>query len=1100
MMQKKDALGLTKPEEWELTALCELAKVVARTVDRESLLRTVLAQTLELLGFEAGGVYELDPLTGEAVLLVHQGLSDRFATAVQREQQIPSVILGSREPILWEDCRSAPQAVVPAMLEEGLCSAAVVPLVAPDRVMGLMNLATATPHLFTERERVLLATIGVVVGAGLARLRFHEELALFQRVANEAMDGVGLARVGGTIHYANSAMAALHGAHSPEQLIGKEVMDFLGGEDPQQVRQGIAQHLRQYGRWLGEVEVRGLDGIVRTVEASAVVHLDPEGELRWVSTRMRDLTEQRKRERLWRSLERAGTTLLRLRNASDIWRGAIRPLDEAGLRAVLMVLDERGKTLSVAAHNLGGAEALGELENWPWEPENNPTLHQILEDGQAIFVPNAAQWLKRGGSISPIARALAHAHAVHADDRAVAAPVYVQERPLGMLVVLGEGLAEQDRPPLGLFALQIAAALENARLFQRERRRRRQAETMQQVTAALASTLDRDKVLDLILEQVHEVLPYDSASFMLPDGDDLYVVAGRGYPDWEQVRKIRIGYLDDPDFRRVVEDREVVVVPDTHRHAHWISYPSVEYIWAWICVPVVADEEVKGVLNIDFARPHWPSEEELECLRAFAAQAGVALRNAGLYQETARLKEFNERLVQEMQEGLVLEDAAGILTHVNPAVERMLGREVKEIVGRHWSEFVAPEDLEEARRRSAARPEGKRDRYAAHLLRSDGSKVPCLISARPIFQEGQFAGTLTVVADISERLAREEQLRAAKEYLEGLLDNIPVGVLRINHRGEIVYMNPALEEMVGATLEDRMGLNVLETSSVLEVGVAELYRRGLEGEPLAPVDAWYLVPFFGRGGALFAGAGRAHPGCAGGGGRVPGAPRRPDGPTSPGGTPAGLPEDGSPEPTLPPGRPRLQQHPGTDPGIYEFAADGTPPRTPNPGGPEHLGPSGPQWEQTSGTTPGLCQRRALPGAACGLQRPGPRGNADTGAHHQRYQPAHRPRPRRLAGPGRPRRLAAGTDESVPQRGGGDARGGRPGHGHRERDAGRGSHPPAPGLSARTLPEALDSGLRGGDGPRDAAQDLRALLQHQSAREGIGAGHRVQHRAAARRLH
>jgi len=117
MMQEKDALGLTKPEEWELTALCELAKVVARTMGRESLLRTALAQTLELLGFEAGGVYELDPLTGEAVLQVHHGLSDRFATAVQRGSQVPAAILEGREPVLWEDCHSAPQPVVPAMLE-----------------------------------------------------------------------------------------------------------------------------------------------------------------------------------------------------------------------------------------------------------------------------------------------------------------------------------------------------------------------------------------------------------------------------------------------------------------------------------------------------------------------------------------------------------------------------------------------------------------------------------------------------------------------------------------------------------------------------------------------------------------------------------------------------------------------------------------------------------------------------------------------------------------------------------------------------------------------------------------------------------------------
>ena len=97
--------------------------------------------------------------------------------------------------------------------------------------------------------------------------------------------------------------------------------------------------------------------------------------------------EERKRERLWQLLERAGTRLLRLRDTSEIYQEALSPLTEVGFRAFLMVLDEEGRALTFAAHNLPGAEALEELAPQPWEPGNNPTLHQVLAEGQAIFVP-----------------------------------------------------------------------------------------------------------------------------------------------------------------------------------------------------------------------------------------------------------------------------------------------------------------------------------------------------------------------------------------------------------------------------------------------------------------------------------------------------------------------------------------------------------------------------------------------------------------------------------------------------------------------------------------------------------------------------------------
>ncbi|MBC7225485.1 MAG: PAS domain S-box protein, partial [Anaerolineae bacterium] len=183
--------------------------------------------------------------------------------------------------------------------------------------------------------------------------------------------------------------------------------------------------------------------------------------------------------------------------------------------------------------------------------------------------------------------------------------------------------------------------------------------------------------------------------------------------------------------------------------------------------------------------------------------------------------------------------AEGVITYVNPALAQILERPAEAMVGQHWFTFVAPEDLEEVRRRTAGRPLGKSDRYTARLLKADGTPVPCLISARPLFEDGRYVGTLAVVADLSERVARERQLREAKEYLEHLLRSLPVGILRLNPKGEVIDMNPALEEMVGAKAEERRGLNALEAPSVVETGVHELYRRGLEGEPFPPVAAWY---------------------------------------------------------------------------------------------------------------------------------------------------------------------------------------------------------------------------------------------------------------------
>ncbi len=830
---ERDLAPLGK-QAWEWHALGELSRLMARALDKGELLQAALEHALDLSGFTAGAIYEVDPQTGRGTLLAHQGLPSQAVEAA-REVRVPPSFLKARASAVWEGSIGS----FSPLLEGEWGTRLTVPLTAQNRTVGLMFLADPQPQRLTPRNQSVLALAGEIAGAGLARLQFYERLDLFRRAADEAMDAIGIADADGIIRYANRPMALLHGAPSPEDLIGRRVLEFLGGEDPERLHLAIREHLRQHGSWRGEVEIRGLDGQVRVAEASSVGHLDREGNLRWVSTRFWDLTERRRRERLWRALEETGVRLLGLRDPEAILQEALRPLEEAGLRANFFLLDKEKNLLRLVAHTKGAAPAEGEPRSFPWNPEHSPTLAQALRERKALFVPDPAARVQRALAASPLARAFARAGAVRPDDRGVFAPLYLGEEPVGLMLVLSPSFTEDDAPPLGIFALQVAAALENARLLWQEQQRRRYAETLQRVTAALASTLDLEEVLGLILDQVREVLPYDSANFMLPEGRTLRVVAGRGYPDWEGVRQVRIQVDQDPGLQRVIDRREIVVVPDVRCYRDWVTYPPTAYIRAWIAVPVMANGQVRGVLNLDFARPYTPTESELTFLESFAGQAGVALRNAELYEEIRRLKEFHERLFQEMLEGLSLEDAEGILTYVNPALAEMLGRPAESMVGQHWSALTAPEDLDEARQRAAMRPLGQSDRYTVRLLRADGTRVPCLISARPLFEDGRYAGTLAVVTDLSEQVARERQLQEAKEYLENLIRALPVGILRLNPRGEVIDMNPALEEMVGAKAEERRGMNVLEIPSVVETGVHELYRRGLQGEPFAPVDSWF---------------------------------------------------------------------------------------------------------------------------------------------------------------------------------------------------------------------------------------------------------------------
>ncbi|MGC8787365.1 MAG: PAS domain S-box protein, partial [Anaerolineae bacterium] len=126
-------------------------------------------------------------------------------------------------------------------------------------------------------------------------------------------------------------------------------------------------------------------------------------------------------------------------------------------------------------------------------------------------------------------------------------------------------------------------------------------------------------------------------------------------------------------------------------------------------------------------------------------------------EEIQRLKEFNETIVQSVAEALLLEDAQGRITFVNPAAERLLGYSAEELIGSPWHKIVPPDEQERIQTRMTRRPMGNGDQYETRLVRKDGVEVPVLVHARPLFNQGTFSGVLSAFTDIT-KLKRTEKL------------------------------------------------------------------------------------------------------------------------------------------------------------------------------------------------------------------------------------------------------------------------------------------------------------------------------------------------------
>ncbi len=227
----------------------------------------------------------------------------------------------------------------------------------------------------------------------------------------------------------------------------------------------------------------------------------------------------------------------------------------------------------------------------------------------------------------------------------LAVPLRRKKRVIGALNLYGEHVGQftpRDEGMLRQFGAHVAVAIENARLFEREREYSATLETLAEIAREVASILDLDQLLERIATLVHRVVAYRTFGIFLltAPSDVLDLKLAIRYGTRAGSPQLRLG---QGIVGFAAEHKTVVNVPDVTKDPRYL--PWVDDCRSELAVPLLVKDRCIGVLDLESPNYDAFGKHDVEVLTLLASQVAVAIENARLY-ETLRANE--ERLEVEL--------------------------------------------------------------------------------------------------------------------------------------------------------------------------------------------------------------------------------------------------------------------------------------------------------------------------------------------------------------------------------------------------------------------------------------------------------------------
>jgi two-component system NtrC family sensor kinase len=704
-----------------LETLSTVASAVSGVLQLEQVLKIALDKAMEVSKADKGVIHLLDAANQELVLHIHQGLSSEYLRAYERLKVGEHVAGGTAQtgqPVIIEDSTTDPQATPEVVKTERYRSLICLPLRARQDILGTIAMLSANPKHFTSADVQLLTAVAQQIAISIESARLFEEkerrvseLAALNEIGQAIASTLNLTQVLKLV--AQKAAQVCNVERCNILLLDKDkkelvpmMSQFASGvtdlklwrifkeetyadkvDDVPATREVIRERRtvildeesrsRLPQRWTQPFGIKSLLLVPLTVrdESIGLMALDYTTEGRHFST-----------EQISLATTIGGQVAIAIENARLYGETERRLKESDTLQEISRLVNsslEPGQIFQTVVETIASAFGYSFVSIYILDREELRLRSQVGYDPADVlyFIPldkGVSGRVARSGEaelIPDVSQDPDFLQAAPGIVSEITVPIKKDDLVLGTLTVestASEPLSEADLNLISSISHQVSVAIQNARLYERERKKVAQLQAINRAGQEISSLLHVDEMLSQVVRLLQETFDCYNANVFLIDDNSLFLAAGcGGYENGKPPVGTTLG-LGEGITGWVAEHGEPLLVSDVSLEPRYFPYQELPETKSELAVPIETKERILGVLDAQSTKLSAFDQTDLEALCTLADQLSIGIDNARLYDESQRRLRQSELLRTASEAVASTLDLTEVLTRIAEQMGRSI--------------------------------------------------------------------------------------------------------------------------------------------------------------------------------------------------------------------------------------------------------------------------------------------------------------------------------------------------------------------------------------------------------------------------------------------